>query len=157
VGNLDPLYEQAKRLVSAANILAISTFTPAAEQYDFLKECDPQDWDFFATAAIIQVALNNLARSVSAERFKSLYAIIASEVHNWNSQGEEAILDCRSFIKRMLDAEPAGSESVAPIDALGMWVILNLLRREPTYAEAQASRAIGGALAAPLHDWWDKS
>jgi len=155
VGNLDPLYEQAKRLISAAHIAAISTFTPAAEQFDFLKECDPRDWDFFATAAVIQVALNSLACSVSAERFKSLYTVIASEVHNWNSQGEDAILDCQSFIKHMLDAEPADADRFAPIDALGMWVIWNLLRREPTYAEAQASRAIGGTLATPLHDWWD--
>ena len=153
--NVDPLEDQARRLVSAANILAVSTFVPFIDKYAFLKQCDPNDWDFFATAAAIHVAIASLIRSVSPERFKLLYLTITPEIHNWNRQGEDAILDCQRFIKRTLDTQPTGAESVLPTDALGMWIIWNLLRRAPTYEEAQASHSIGRALATSLHDWWD--
>ena len=141
--------------MSAANILAVSTFVPLIDKYPFLKQCAPKDWDFFATAAAIHVAIASLIRSVSSERFKLLYLAVVPEIHNWNQQSEDAILDCQRFIKRTLDAQPAGAGSVLPSDALGMWIIWNLLLRAPTYEEAQASRSIGRALAAPLRDWWD--
>jgi hypothetical protein len=150
----DPLEDQAKALVSAANILAVSTFTPVIDQYAFLKKVNPQDWDFFAAAASIQVAITNLTHSVSTARFKLLYTIIGMELCKWNRQGEGAIFDCQRFVKRTLEAKIAGGQKILPVDAMGMWVIWSLLQRTPTYEEGQASHGIGKALADPLHDWW---
>ena len=152
---IDPLDAQAKRLVDATNILAISTFVPAVDQYPFLKQCNPNDWDFFATVASVQVGIANLLHSVSSERFKLLYPIIAAALHKWNPQGEDAVRDCQAFIRRSLNHRSVAAENILPTDALGMWVIWNLLRRTPTREEASASRGIGGALATPIQDWWE--
>jgi hypothetical protein len=151
----DPLEDQARRLVDATNILAISTFVPAIDQYPFLKQCNPKDWDFFATVASIQVGIANLIHCVPEERFKLLYPIIAAALHKWNPQGEDAVQDCQAFIRQSLDPKSIATGDIQPIDALGMWVIWNLLRRAPSRDEAQASRAIGRALAAPIEDWWN--
>ncbi len=49
-----PLLERADILVQSANINGISMFTPLLDQFSFLRETDPENWDFILTVAGVQ-------------------------------------------------------------------------------------------------------
>jgi hypothetical protein len=61
-------------------------------------------------------------------------------------------VDCQNFVTRnepIMRNEPELITSV-----LGLWVLRNVLRREPTDEEIQAAPGIGQVLAEPFLDWW---
>jgi hypothetical protein len=154
-GDLD---SQAANLVVSCNAWAISSFIPLNDRFAFLRTCNPADWDFFATVAAVCVAVNNLARDVSAgaisaERFKDLYAMVASQLRGWHVQGEDAVHDCQQFVKRTMERTEE-QKHTRPAQALGLWVLWNVLKREPLDEESGAISAIGEMLSDPLHDWW---
>lgn len=156
----DPLEVRATKLVPAVRILATSSFTQLARRFPFIAEYKPHDWDFFVMAGGVSVALNALLRRVQHERFKSIYALIAPDLRQWNPQSENAIADCQRFVKHTLDGAPLQPTSEQPlrhlaVESLGMWVLWNLMQREPTDEEAQAARSVGGLLAQSFDSWWD--
>lgn len=156
-GRDDPLRGQAERLVSAANIAATASFVPLLHSYPLLRNATVKDWDFFATAAATCVGIVRLVHFVPPDRFKSLYALILPELRRWSPQGEDAVLDCQKFIKRVMDS----SQSTVPdnhliaADPLGTWVLWNLFQKEPSHTESHVARAVGQLLAAQFHDWWE--
>ena len=142
----DPLEAKAGNLVSVSHVMATQRFIRLIDRYKFLERCSPQDWDFFATIATVQVALIRLTSEVSNDQFKRLVSIIVAQVQKLDRQGEGALADCQRFAIRN------GPEEITL--ALGLWVLSNVLRREPTDEEMQAAPVIGGALAEPFFDWW---
>jgi hypothetical protein len=59
----EQLRDNAERLVKAANIYAISTYTPMGDQFPFLRKVKSDQWDFVVTIAgvfIAAVRLGNL-------------------------------------------------------------------------------------------------
>jgi hypothetical protein len=148
----DPLDSQAESLVSACGILATTTFVPVIDQFTFLKTCKPEDWDFFAAVVAVNVALNTLATEVAAERFKRLDSIVAAQLNKWDRQGLAAVRDCQQFVNRAVTK--GNNEMQQAVQALGLWVLWNLLQRQPTDNELHAAPAIGMMLARPLQDWW---
>jgi hypothetical protein len=162
VGAPDPLEVPAKRLVWAARSLATSSFTQVASRFPFVAEYKPHDWDFFVAAGGVSVALNALLKRVQPDRFKSVYAVIVPDLHQWDPQSEYAIVDCQRFVRRTLNevtSQPTSAElpRYLAVDSLGIWVLWNLMRREPTDKEAQAARSVGGLLAQSFDSWWDDS
>ncbi len=156
-GRDDPLRAQAKRLVPAASIAAISSFMPLLDRYPLLRNANVKDWDFFATAAATCVGIVRLIHTVHPDRFKSLYAAILPELHRWSPQGEDAVLDCQKFIKLGADANRSdgADKQFLTTDSLGMWVLWNLIQRQPSSdGGAQVAHAIGRCLVAHFHDWW---
>jgi len=154
----DPLEPQAQRLVPACLVLSTSSFVPLLDNHPFLNECKVDQWDFFATAAAVFIGINNLKRHVSRRRFKSLYSVMLGGISQWNPQGEEATLDCQKFVARIIDSkapEQVSGDNSDATDAVGMWVLWNVLQRKPSYEEAPAAREIGLILASSLQDWWD--
>lgn len=145
------LAKQAKDLAKVANIISISSFTTLAAEYPFLEQCDLDDWDFFMTAGAIFIALNNLQIQVSGDQFIALYP--SAELQEWHAKGEDAISDCQKFVHKLTEDSPG---TVDPTDALGMWVLWNLLRREPTFEEAQAARGVGTILVSGVEGWWEE-
>lgn len=51
--------------------------------------------------------------------------------------------------------EAGQGDSPSLPEAAGLWVLFNLLGREPSAEEAEGAKAIGYMLSLPLHDWWD--
>ncbi|SRR6266508_1774017 len=151
-GRADPLDSQAERLVSSCAILATASFVPIIDQFTFLRTCKPEDWDFFATVVAVNVALNNLASEVVPDRFKRLDSMVATQLNKWDAQGLATVRDCQQFVNRTVTK--GGNETQQAVQALGLWVLWNLLKRQPTRDEFRAAPAIGGMLAGPLHDWW---
>ena len=148
----EPLEGQAKGLVGAARLFAISAFVPLLEQYDFLGECKPEDWDFLATIGTVHVAINDLVLAVTPARFEVLYSsFIFPALNNWNPHGQDAVLDCKQFVRRTLDA----SDEMSPADALGLWILWNLFQRKPSNEEARSAPVIGRTVASALQDWWN--
>ena len=147
----DQFHDQAVALVPAAGVAAVSSFVPLLDQYSFLRGARAEVWDFFATAAAIFIALNNLKAVVAPERFLALYSELLPKVQQWDERGEDAVLDCQKFVARTV------SPDVSPLDALGFWVLWNVLQREPSAEEARATRTVGSALSAPFQDWWESA
>jgi hypothetical protein len=147
----DPLEEKADNLVPFCRIMATQMFIPVIEQFKFVGHSKPEDWDFFATVASVHVALNGLTAKVGAERFKSLYPIIAEHVRKLDKQGEAALEDCQKFVMRSYDKNNADHN----IATLGLWVLWNVLRRQPTREEMNAAPGIGHVLAEPFLGWWE--
>jgi hypothetical protein len=166
----DPLEAKAGDLVNISHVMAIGWFTKVIDRYKFLERCSLQDWDFFATIASVHVALNKLIHEVSTDRFERLVPIIVAQVQKLDGQGEGALVDCQKFVMRCLSLEKIepedcqkGMRSLGKIElekvksALGLWVLWNVLRREPTDEEMQAAPFIGHVLAEPFFGWWHSS
>ncbi len=156
----DSLQPQAERLVSAAKVVATTSFVPLLNDFPCLRKCNVENWDFFATAAATCVGINNLLEKISADQFRSLYnAAILPELQRWSPQGQDAVLDCQTFIKRIEDANQLDGEenntTLLATDALGMWVFWNLFQRQPADEESNAARAIGQIIASQFQDWWN--
>jgi hypothetical protein len=131
--------------------MATQMFIPVIEQFKFLERCKPEEWDFFATIASVHVTLNRLNGEVAAERFKVLYPIVAEHVRKLDNQGEAALVDCQKFVMRSYDKDNADHN----IATLGLWVLWNVLRRQPTREEMNAAPGIGRILAEPFLGWWE--
>ena len=157
-GKRDPLEQQAERLVASCNIQAVGSFVPASDQFDFLRARKSDDWDFFATVAAVNVALNNLASEVSSDRAERLNSIVTERLREWDARGAARVQECQQFVLRTMAGtrtEP-GSVGEKAATALGLWLLWNLLRREPSFDEFHAAPAIGRMPAGPLHDWWHR-
>lgn len=153
-GRNDPLKPKAEQLVQVCSVMAIAAFIPMTKHYPFLEGHSPEKWDFYATVGAVVVGLNGLARRLPEEKSRPLFSIILNELNKWDHQGVDAVHDCQEFAQKCL---VDGGNKLSPNDPIGMWVLWNMLQlqRVPTRDEANAASAIGYALAAPLHDWWD--
>jgi hypothetical protein len=125
----DPLDSQVESLVSSCSILATTCFVLIIDQFTFLRTCKPEDWNFFATVVSVNVALNNLATEVAADRFKHLDSMVAAQLNKWDKQGLAALRDCQQFVNRVVTK--GNNETQQVVQALG----------------------IGAMLAGALHDW----
>ena len=148
----DPLDAKAEKLVPFCKTWAITSFTPAMNQFQFIQACKPDDWDFFATVASVTVALQLLTRETPPERFKHLNGISQTKLKEWDARAPSAAMDCMEFVYRTMERveRPEGKLQ----QAFGLWVIWNLLQRQPTREEFDAVNPIGTMLAEPFHDWW---
>jgi hypothetical protein len=148
----DPLDTQAEKLVPSCKIWAISSFTKVIDHFEFLQTCKPNDWDFFATVASVTAAMQLLANEVPRERFNRLNGIVQTHLTAWDAQAPSATMDCLRFVNRTMESidQPDGKLQLA----FGLWVLWNLLQRQPTKEEFNAANPIGTLLAEPLLDWW---
>ena len=149
-GKNDPLEKKADDLGVFRRIIATQMFIPVIEQFKFLERTKPEEWDFVATIASVHVALNRLNAEVSADRFKRLYPIVLAQVQKLDRLGEAALVDCQKFVMRSHDKDNP-DHSIA---TLGLWVLWNVLRRQPTREEMNAAPGIGRVLAEPFFGWW---
>jgi hypothetical protein len=101
-------------------------------------------------AAFTSIRSVGFASIVPAERFKNLYSITAAHVRELDHRGEAALVDCQKFVMRSHDKNNADHN----IAALGLWVVWNMLRRQPTREEMNAAPGIGQVLAEPFYGWW---
>jgi hypothetical protein len=152
------LEEQAQNLVSAANILAVSSQAKFQEQFPLLADIDSSRWDFFFTVAGISVGLLGLANEVaSEERYDRLTTIIRGEILKWNPSAEDAMGNCMTYIHFQLDTDAPDDPQAAYTGlafALGTWILSSSLGRPISEEDSNYAIVIGGFVLASLHDWW---
>ena len=155
----DQLRDNAERLVKAANIYAISMYTPMVDQFPFLRKEKPDQWDFVVTIAgvfIAAVRLGNL--KIDERRELELMDIIARSLTQWDpNNGMRGFEDCKEMFDRTFGAltdahhEPRFIAS----DALGSWVVWSLLAQSPEHEEElKLVRSIGAAITHTFFSWW---
>ena len=145
-GRPDSLAGRAHDLVKVCRVVAVPAFVALAKEFSFLAQCEPAEWEFFATVAAARVALDQL-KAVSAERYSVLSQIVVADLRKLDPQGEAALIDCNEFIKR-------GKSNADRVDLLGLWIVWNLVQRKPTLEETQAAPVIGHLVAKPMMTAW---
>jgi len=156
----DPLNESAETLVSAAQINAVSSFTPLLDKFDFLRDVKLVDWNFFVTIATVFIGatrLNNLR--ISEAREDKLMEIVSGHLNDWNKNGIRGFEDCGRLFESEFDRlSQAGHESRFIVsDSVGKWIVLNILDRAPqSVDECSLVRTIGSMVTHSVFDWWDK-
>lgn len=154
----DPLENQAKVAVSAARVLATGAYMPTLQQHALLEQVESETWDFFITVAAVFIAATRLnSVQVSDEHKDRLLEIMAHDLENWDSNGIPAFGDCKSLFEREFDRLTAVGHDARFVaaDALGIWIVWNLLGRQPqTRHEISLVRSAGVIVTSAFFDWW---
>ncbi len=148
------LIEQAESLVPAAEIWAITCHKATDDELSALEQVPFKDWVFFVTVGGVCVAVSGLVGRIDDDLFRHIYTeVIEPALTKWNPVADAALMDCRRFLH---EAEQSGGD-LTPVDALGAWVLFNLLQRgrDLSAGEIQLTRPLGGLMASAFADWWD--
>jgi len=156
----DPLRERAERLVPSANIHATSLFVPMLDEFPLLRSVKPDQWDFVVTIASVFIAatrLRNLKKEDTLE--EKLMDIVARGLADWDQKnGIRGFEDCKAMYEGSFDvltnahADPRFIAS----DALGWWIVWNLLGRAPKgEEELRLVRTLGGTTVHTFFSWWE--
>ena len=161
LGLEDPLLKQAETLVQAAETYAIGTFTPLLKKFSFLQEVDTKHWDFVLTIGGVFIAVTQLGNlGLRENRQRKLMGKVGAKLTQWDSaNGRRAFEDCASFYERTFNGlTSAGDEPrFVGSDALGLWVVWNVLGRPPhSEKERQLVRTVGGMIMHTFLNWWEE-
>jgi|SRR6516162_1059258 hypothetical protein len=155
----DPLRGKAERLISSAAVNATTMFLPMLDRHPVLKTVNPTQWDFLVTIASVFMAATRLQNlKLSDDRQQELMGVVARDLADWGPEnGIRGFEDCKAMFERNFDAltsiqhEPQFIAS----DAVGMWIVLNLLQRSPeTDEELKLVRAVGVSVVHTFFSWW---
>ena len=154
----DPLLERAQALVGAARINATTSFIPFSSQFPVLRNVNTDSWDYFVTVAGVFMGATRLTgMRLPADRQEKLMQVVAQALTAWKGDGINAFEDCKALFEREYDRLAAVSRDpkYQACDALGLWIIWNVLRREPqSEEECRAVRSVGAMVTAAFFDWW---
>jgi hypothetical protein len=153
----DRLRDSAERLLPAARIVATTSFVPALDKHPLLKSLSTKDWDFFLTVANAFVALTVLASRVPDHELTRTYVWVAAQLHAWDAQADEALMDLGKFAKTAINMHDSSASPLpALIAASGAWVATNLLTRAPrTVDELAIAETLAEIAASGFVTWWD--
>jgi len=161
LGRGDPLVRQADTLVQVAEKYATATFTSLLKKFSFLREVDKKHWDFILTIASVFIAVTRLGHlGLGENRQRKLMAKVGAKLTQWDpTNGRRGFEDCASFYERAFNAlTSTGDESrFVASDALGSWVVWNVLGRPPqSEEEYRLVRTVGGMIIHTFINWWEK-
>lgn len=156
----DPLSKQAATLVSAAEVQAISMFVPFLDEFPLLREADAKHWDFIMTVAGVFVAASSLSNlRLAGAREEALMESVAESFEQWNTKAIGGFEDCKAFFENECDRLAAAGHEPRFIasDAVGKWIVWNVLSRVPeTQHECMLVRATGAAITHRFLSWWSE-
>ena len=156
----DPLVDRATTLVSVSHIAAVGMFTPLLDRYPFLGKVDVKHWDFIVTVAGVFIAatrLNNL--KLDSRREDAVMDVVASKLQEWDRESLRAFEDCKSLFEQEFDRLTAAGHEPRFVasDAVGIWVVWNVLGKQPeSQEEIQLVRSIDAMATHNFFDWWMK-
>jgi hypothetical protein len=146
-----PITRRAERLVPLANVNAVTMFLPMLAQHPLLKKVDPEQWNFLITIAGVFMAATRLQNlQLGDDRKRELMDVVARGLADWSPKnGIRVFEDCKAMFEGNFDAltsiqhEPRFIAS----DAIGMWIVWNLLQ-SPSEAEEERklARAAGASV-----------
>lgn len=157
----DPLLGRANIFVQSARVNAISMFTPLLNDYPFLATVDPEDWNFALTVAGVFMGLTRLNNlNIDQAREQKLLEKVFERFVEWDPKNAvRSFDDCKSFFEKHYDALTAsGHESrFVASDAIGLWIVWNVIRREPeTDNERKLVRVVGAMITDSFFNWWQE-
>lgn len=156
----DPLIERAENLVQAAHVNAIAMFTPLLDRFSVMLEANVEHWDFVLTVASVFMAatrLNNLRLGEAYE--EGLMEIVAERLDQWNPDGIRGFKDCKALFESEFDGltEAGHKTRFVASDAVGKWIVWNVLGRAPqSDEEYMLARETGTMVTHSFFTWWDK-
>jgi hypothetical protein len=155
----DPLMRRAQQVVQSAALNAVATFAALAKQFPMLLDADTGHWDYIHTVAAALVALVRLGEQrLGKPRQQKLVAVIQSElVRRFGEEATAAVEDCGSNLKRYsrLLADKGQRSEYMIYDAVGFWIVWNLIGRWPERdEELKLVRATGTLTGQPWSTWW---
>ena len=153
---VDPLQEQATRLVGSAKLQATTSLTALLDEYPVLKQVDPTQWDFFVTVGAVFIAISRLANFVPEERTNRLTETVAENLDQWSKYGLGAFEDCKAFFERTHDglSQDGTDPTFIASDALGSWIVWNVLERRPELEDMKLAHVIGAMTIHTFYNWW---
>jgi hypothetical protein len=157
----DPLQRQAETLVPAAAINATGMFVPLLDKFPFLRKADVEHWDFIVTVAGVFIAASRLSNMrVGEAREQKLMEAVAEYLTKWNQDGIRAFEDCKSLYETEYDRLAAAGHEARFLasDAVGKWIVWNVLGRAPqSEDECMLVRTTGALVTHAFFDWWKVS
>lgn len=158
LGRKDSKDDRAGALVQFAKINATTLFVPLLEQYPALRSVDTEQWDFIMTVAGVFMGLSRLNHAgFSESERRRISNVVSDQLDSWNSDSIRGFEDCGAFFDREFDRlTTAGQEPLfIGADALGLWIIWNVLGRQPkSREEIQLARTVGTMVIAAFFDYW---
>lgn len=156
----DPLTDNAANIVSAAHLGAVGMFNPLLDRFTLLGTVHVQQWDFIVTVAGVFIATTRLRNlKVNSKREAALMEIVVASLQDWNPDAVRVFEDCKALFELEFDRLTARGHDTRFVasDALGIWVIWNILGKQPqNQEEIELVRAVGALTTHNLFDWWTK-
>jgi len=155
----DPLLERAQSLVPFASVNSVGMLSPLVERFSVLREADLEHWHFIVTVAGVFMAatrLNNL--DLGETREGKLMDLVTERLHEWDPDGLRGFDDCKRLFESEFDRLTAAGHEPRFVasDAVGMWIVSNVLGRPPhTDEECMLVRATGVMVTHTFFDWWN--
>ena len=165
----DQLIDQADSLVRVAYATAVSAFGPILDKFPVVqtvylgRENQAEyvnHFDFMMTVACVFLAVEGL-RKVDAEEARTNAAVDRIELRltQWNATDSiPGFEHCKNFFTKeyealaKVDYDP---KHIVP-DAVGSWVVSDILQKSPvTEEERRLVRAVGAMIAKKFSNWWD--
>lgn len=160
-GGASRLRAQAENLVKASQILATSSYTTIGERFDSVYSIPAERWDSVLTVAGVFVAATRANHiGLSDATIDSLMEMVSRDLGSWRVEGIAAFEDCKIFFDRTLDAlekDPTYRDQREFIssDAIGCWIVWNLVEHEPeSEQERGLVRTLGVLVTHSFFDWW---
>lgn len=156
----DPLLKKAENLVQSAQVNAVTLFVPLLDRFPLLRQVDPRHWDYVVTVAGVFIAVTRLTQlRLDDNREERLLDVITGRLNQWQSDSILGFANCRELFESEFDRLTKAEHEARFVgsDALGKWIVLNVLGRPPqTEAECAVVRMTGGMVAHAFFDWWEE-
>jgi len=156
------LKEKATDIIGAAQVCAVASFNPLAEQFPAIgmlqQPNELENYDWVLTIAIVFATTENLVQqNLQPAEISSLIETVANGLQQWKPDGINGFMDCRNtFEKEASRLRGAGyPEEHLASDAIGMWIFVNLLSKMPqTQEDMRLLRTVGHIAMNSLSNWW---
>jgi hypothetical protein len=155
------LLDSADRLVQAATMLGISSYSQFAKELPVIYKIDSEHWDWVFTIAGVFIAASRLNDvGVEASRQEQVLEVVAKKLSAWKPDGMAGFEDCKAFFERTYDGlaeldEYKRDPRFLAADSIGAWMAWNLLKRPAsTGEERKLVRLVGTTVTHTFFAWW---
>jgi hypothetical protein len=155
----DPLLKQADCLVEVAQINAIALYQSARNDFLFLQDMNVNHWESILTIAGIFMAANRLKNlRLNEQREQILMKRITERLTQWEpGYAIRGFEDCKSFFERAYDSLTGHNLRFVASDAVGSWIVLNILGRPANSEEEwKLVRMVGASVIKTFSNWWEE-
>lgn len=158
----DPLLKRAEDLVGMAGINATLLLDVFSKEFPFILKVNAKRWERVLTIAGAFVAVQFL-RDLSLDNVREQMVLqkVYASLTGWDAQnGWAAFQDCKSFFEKTYEwrLKTDGDPHLAACDAIGAWVVWNILgRKYQSDEEIQLIRPVGGLIIQNCSDWFDEN
>jgi hypothetical protein len=110
----------------------VASYSSFVEQFPFLSEVSDDDWDFYLIVGLaFGATLKTQDLNIDALQRDKLKESILSALIEWKSDGEAAFFDCETLFRKTHQKLTNYNSQYPTADALGYWIVFNLLKRPP--------------------------